>query len=556
MDYLDLVNIYEELEKTTKKLEKSDIISKLLKKSSVDDLEQIVYLIQGKVFPNWDERKIGMSSKLALRAISLATGNSKEEIEKMLNKLGDLGKVAEELIKEKKQVTLVQHKLSVKKVFDNIRKLSILEGEGTVNKKIGLVAELLTSAKPIEAKFIVRTVLEVLRVGVAEGILRDAIAKAYDVNVKDVEKAFDLMNDYSEVAKAAKKNELGKIKLIVNRPMNAMLAIRVEKIEDAFEALGKPALFEYKLDGFRVQIHKKGNKILLFTRGMENVTNQFKETLSYIEKNIRGDSYILDSEFVGYDTKTGKYLPFQSISQRIKRKYDIEDIAKRFPVEINIFDILYYNNKDLTKETQEQRRKFLEKIVKQVPKKIVLTKKLITNSEKEAQQFYKESLKAGNEGVMVKNLKTIYQPGRRVGGWLKIKSIMETLDLVISGAEWGEGKRATWLSSFTLACRKDNEFLNVGKVGTGIKEKDEEGITFKQLTKLLKPNIIKQEGKTVKIKPTLVVEVAYEEIQKSPTYSSGYALRFPRVIRIRYDKNTKDADTINRIKELYSKQIK
>ncbi|MFH0936590.1 MAG: ATP-dependent DNA ligase [Candidatus Woesearchaeota archaeon] len=556
MDYLDLVSVYEELEKTTKKLEKSDIISKLLKKASVDDLEQIIYLIQGKVFSNWDERKIGMSSKLALRAISLATGNSKEEIEKMLNKLGDLGKVAEELIKEKKQVTLVQHKLSVKKVFENIRKLSVLEGEGTFNKKIGLVAELLTSAKPIEARFIVRTVLEVLRVGVAEGILRDAIAKAYDVNVKDVEKAFDLMNDYSEVAKAAKKNELGKIKLIVNRPMNVMLAIRIEKIEDAFEALGKPALFEYKLDGFRVQIHKKGNKILLFTRGMENVTNQFKETLSYIEKNIKGDSYILDSEFVGYDTKTGKYLPFQSISQRIKRKYDIEDIAKKFPVEINIFDILYYNNKDLTKETQEQRRKFLEKIVKKVPKKIVLTKKLITDNEKKAQQFYKESLKVGNEGVMVKNLETIYQPGRRVGGWLKIKSIMETLDLVISGAEWGEGKRATWLSSFTLACRKDNEFLEVGKVGTGIKEKDEEGITFKQLTKLLKPNIIKQEGKTVKIKPTLVVEVAYEEIQKSPTYSSGYALRFPRVIRIRYDKNTKDADTINRIKELYSKQIK
>ena len=556
MDYLDLVNIYEELEKTTKRLEKSDIISRLLKKASVEDLEQIMYLIQGKVFPNWDERKIGMSSKLALRAVTLATGASKEEVEKMLNKLGDLGKVAEELTKEKEQVTLVQHKLTVKKVFDNIRKLSVLEGEGTVNKKIGLVAELLTSAKPIEAKFIIRTVLEVLRVGVAEGILRDAIAKAYDVDFKEVEQAFDLMNDYSEVAKAAKKKSLGKIGLTIMRPINAMLAIRVETIEDAFKALGKPALFEYKLDGFRVQIHKKDNKILLFTRGMENVTNQFKETLNHIEKNIKGDSYVLDSEFVGYDAKTGKYLPFQNISQRIKRKYDIEDIAKRFPVEVNLFDIMYYEGKDLTKETQEQRRKFLEKIVKQVPKKIVLTKKLVTDNEKKAKKFYKESLKAGNEGVMVKNLRTIYQPGRRVGGWLKIKSIMETLDLVISGAEWGEGKRATWLSSFTLACRKDSEFLDVGKVGTGIKEKDEEGITFKQLTKLLKPNIIKQEGKIVKIKPSLVVEIAYEEIQKSPTYSSGYALRFPRVLRVRYDKGVKDIDTIYKIKEIYSKQIK
>lgn len=556
MDYLELVNIYEELEKTTKKLEKSDIISKLLKKASIEDLEQIMYLIQGKVFPNWDERKIGMSSKLALRAVALATGSSKEDIEKMLNKLGDLGKVTEELTKEKKQVTLIEHKLTVKKVFDNIRKLAVLEGEGTVNKKIGLVTELLTSAKPIESRFIIRTVLEVLRVGVAEGIIRDAIAKAYDVDVKKVEEAFSLMNDYAEVAKAAKKNSLGKIGLIVMRPLNVMLAIRVETIEDAFKALGKPALFEYKLDGFRVQIHKKNGKILLFTRGMENVTNQFKETLNYIEKNVKGDSYILDSEFVGYDPKTGKYLPFQNISQRIKRKYDIESIAKRFPVEVNIFDIMYYNGKDLTKETQEQRRKFLEKIVKQVTKKIVLTKKLITDNEKEAQKFYKESLKAGNEGIMVKNLKSIYVPGRRVGGWIKIKSIMETLDLVITGAKWGEGKRATWLSSFTLACKKDIEFLDVGKVGTGIKEKDEEGITFKQLTKLLKPNIIKQEGKVVKIKPSVIVEIAYEEIQKSPTYSSGYALRFPRVFRIRYDKNIKDVDTIHRVKDIYSKQIK
>jgi DNA ligase-1 len=556
MDYLELVDVYKELEKTTKKLEKSDIISKLLKKASIEDLEQVIYLIQGKVFPNWDERKIGMSSKLALKAVALATGASKEEVGKLLNKLGDLGKVSEELTKEKKQITLFERKLTVKKVFDNIRKLAVLEGEGTVNKKIILVAELLTSAKPIESKFIIRTVLEVLRVGVAEGIIRDAIAKAYDVDVKDVEQAFDLMNDYSEVAKAARKKELDQIKLVVMRPMNVMLAIRVSDFKEAFEALGKPALLEYKLDGFRVQIHKKNNKIALFTRGMENVSNQFKETLSYIEKNVKGESYILDSEFVGYDVKSGKYLPFQNISQRIKRKYDIEDIAKKFPVEVNLFDILYYNGKDLTKKTQEERRKFLEKIVKQIPKKIILTKKLITSNKIKAEKFYKESLKVGNEGVIVKNLKTIYQPGRRVGGWVKIKSIMETLELTITGAEWGEGKRASWLSSFTLACKKDSEFLEVGKVGTGIKEKDEEGITFKQLTKLLKPSIIRQEGKTVKIKPNLVVEIAYEEIQKSPTYSSGYALRFPRVLRIRYDRSIKDIDTIDRIKEIYSKQIK
>jgi DNA ligase-1 len=294
----------------------------------------------------------------------------------------------------------------------------------------------------------------------------------------------------------------------------------------------------------------------LFTRRLENVTQQFPDIIEAVKKYVKGNNFILDGEVIGIDPKTKKWMPFQAISQRIKRKYDIEDIAKKFPVEVNLFDILYYNGKDLTKKTQEERRKFLEKIVKQIPKKIILTKKLITSNKIKAEKFYKESLKVGNEGVIVKNLKTIYQPGRRVGGWVKIKSIMETLELTITGAEWGEGKRASWLSSFTLACKKDSEFLEVGKVGTGIKEKDEEGITFKQLTKLLKPSIIRQEGKTVKIKPNLVVEIAYEEIQKSPTYSSGYALRFPRVLRIRYDRSIKDIDTIDRIKEIYSKQIK
>jgi len=274
-----------------------------------------------------------------------------------------------------------------------------------------------------------------------------------------------------------------------------------------------------------------------------------------IEKNVKGDSFIVDNEIVGYNQKTKRYLPFQKISQRIKRKHDIEKMAKDFPVEINVFDVLYHDGKSIEGKPLTERRDLLEKIIKPIKWKIVLTKKIITSSEEEATKFYKESLKAGNEGVMIKKIDGPYIPGRHVGGWIKFKPVMETLDLVIVGAEWGEGKRATWLSSFDLACQDKGKFLELGKVGTGIKEKGE-GVTFKQLTKELKPNVIQTKGKHVLVKPNLVVEVAYEEIQKSPTYNSGLALRFPRILRIRYDRTPSGCDNIERVKNLFEKQRK
>ncbi|MEK6935077.1 MAG: ATP-dependent DNA ligase, partial [Nanoarchaeota archaeon] len=529
-----------------------------IKKSGKEDLDRVIYLLEGRVFPQYDERKIGMSSRLILKVISKVTGVDANEVEKEWKKKGDLGIVVEELIKKKKQRTLFsKEKLSVKKVFENISKLASLEGKGTVSRKIDLVAELLTSANPEEAKYIVRTVLEDLRVGVAEGVLRDGIGKAYERDVKEVERAFDTLMDYGEVAKKAKENKLGKIGLEVGRPLRVMLAIKVEDIKEAFKAVGKPALFEQKLDGFRVQIHKKGKEIRLFTRSMENVTNQFKEVLDLANKNIKCESCIIDTEFVGYDKKTNRYLPFQKISQRIKRKYNIERIAKEYPVEINVFDILSYNGKDMIDEEQERRRKLIEEIIKEEKRKIVLTKKLVTDDEKEALNFFDESLKQGNEGLIVKKLDANYQPGRRVSGWVKLKTTLEPLDLVIIGAEWGTGKRVGMLSSFVLGCRKEKQFLECGMMGTGIKEKTKGGVSFKQLTKLLKPLIIDEKGRKVKLKAKVIVEVSYEEIQKSPTYSSGFALRFPRLNRLRSaEKGLNDVNTIKDIERLYKGQRK
>lgn len=555
MLYIDLCNIYEQLEKTTKHLEKTSILSKFLKSIPLEDLDKIIYLLQGHVFPERDERKTGMSSKLIVKVIATASGSSVNSVTKSWRKLGDLGLVAEQLIKEKKQSTLHHEKLTIKKVFNNIQTLSTLEGKGTFSKKIGLISELLTNSSPKEAKFIVRTVLEELRVGVASGILRDSIASAFDKDVDNVEESFNILTDYGEVAKRAKQNQLNKIELKPGKPINVMLAVPVKDTEEAFEALGKPAQFEYKLDGFRLEIHKN-HDFKLFTRRLEDATKQFPDVIDYIKKHVKGKNFILDAEIVSVDKKSGKYLPFQSISQRIKRKYDIEEMAKKFPIEINVFDVVYYNGKDLFNQSLLERRKLLEKIVKQESGKIVLTKKLITDNEKEANKFFNQALNAGTEGLMIKNIRSNYKPGRYVNGWVKLKSVLDPLDLVIIKAEWGEGKRAEWLSSYTIACQDNGRLLEIGKVSTGIKEKETE-LTYESMTKLLKPLITNQKGKEVTVKPKLIIEVAYEEIQKSPTSSSGFSLRFPRILRLRTSEKTiKDISDLNYVKKIYNSQKK
>ena len=438
------------------------------------------------------------------------------------------------------------------KVYENLRKLSDLEGEGTVDRKVSLVSELLSNSNPDEAKHIINTVMGDLRVGVAAGIIRDSIAKSFDKDVKEIEDNYNLSVDYGKIAELCKEGNLNLI-LTSGKPIKLMLAIKVENIEEALKAVGKPAQFEYKLDGFRLQCHFDGKEIKLFTRSMENVTKQFPDVVQYLKENVKGNNYILDSELTGINEK-GNYLPFQSISQRIKRKYHIEKMAKDFPVELNVFDVIYYDGKNLMNEKLTERRKILEKIVNEKKGKIILTKKLITDNEKKVKKFYDEALKAGTEGLMAKNLESNFKPGRYVNGWVKLKPILEPLDLVITGATWGEGKRSNWLSSFIVSCKKEDNYLEIGRVGSGVKEKNE-GIKFSELTKELKKDIIKSFGKNVYVKPRIIVEVAYEEIQKSPSYSSGYALRFPRILRERTnDKGLSDIDNLERINKIYKNQ--
>ncbi len=640
MEYKTLAEFYERLEKTTKRLEKTFIIAELLLKTPDKELSDVVYLLQGRVFPAWDERRIGMSSKLLVKAVAKATGESTVKVEKLWARMGGLGMVAEELVENKRHHTLASFskELTVEKVITNIKALAEMEGKGTVDRKVNLIVELLATASPSESKYIVRTVLEELRTGVGEGVLRDGLVWAYlpkvigiffscekcstlnpksvkclecgeklnvkfkdeikkvinnwkvlkvqsvedlknlekyDVVVVDEEKnarkvydyilglvqhAYDLATDFGIVARALKEKSLKGLKEITlkpGKPIKVMLYIKAQDMKEGLEVLGTPLVAEYKYDGFRMQVHKTSRgEIKLFTRRLDDVTNQFPDVVEIVKNNVKANNFIIDCEIMGLDPKTGRFKPFQFISQRIRRKYDIHKLVKELPVVVEVFDVMIINGENILNKPLKERKKRLSGIIKKQKGKIELVEGLVTGDEKKLERFYEKSLALGNEGIMLKKLDGMYKPGRRVGYGMKIKPVLETLDLVIIGAEWGEGKRGKWLSSFTLACRKGGEFLRIGKVGTGIKEKSEEGVSFDELTKMLKPLITKTTGKTVKINPQVIVEVKYEEIQKSPTYNSGYALRFPRVIRLREEKGLSDINSIKDIERIYDHQRK
>lgn len=555
MEFKKLVKCYEALGATTKKLEKRDIAAKFIKETPLDLLSTVVTLLQGSVFPAWMEAELGVAENIMFRALAKVTGLREEQIKNEAKKTGDLGIAAENILKKKKQRTLAAKVLTVKIVYDNLVKIPSLTGAGSIEQKISLISELLSNAAPGEGRYIVRLILEEMRIGVGEGIIRDALSAAYGIPPELIDKAYSVRNDYGEIARLIRsggKSALAKVSLEVGRPLKPMLAQKVETVQEGLDETGGKAVFDFKYDGMRAQIHKSGSKIAVFTRRLDNVTKQFPELVDAAKKCIMADTVILEGEAVGIDPKTRRPQPFQRLSQRIKRKYGIEEVQKEIPVEMNLFDLMYVNGINLLDTPYEKRREKLAQIIEGTPD-FHLAESLVTSDPKKAEEFYKKALSLGHEGLMVKNLEAKYMPGSRVKYMYKLKMEHETLDLAIIGAIWGEGRRAKWLGSYVLGARDPDTggFLEVGKVATGLKDED-----LESLTSLLKPLVESEHIKEVKIKPKVVVEVGFEEIQKSPTYESGFALRFPRVKRIRDDKGPEDADDLERISRMYEAQKK
>jgi DNA ligase-1 len=562
MKYSELADVYEKLEGTPSKLKKAEIIADVLKRTPAKLLPDVVLMLSGRILPDWSENEMGVANKTAMKAIAKATGATEKEVEKSFSKIGDLGSLVEELVKKKSQRTLKGKTLDVEDVHGNLAKLAETGGAGSQERRLNLLVELISHASPKEARYIIRSALGQLRIGVAEGIVRDAIASAYKVNADDVEGAWYLRPHYGEIAEIAKeKGEAGlkHVKLELGTPMMVQLAEKAPSLEEAMRSFKRTAL-QYKYDGMRTLVEKKGDKIWLYTRRLENVTAAFPDVVAAVKKAVKARDAILDGETLAIHPKTGKPLPFQRLSQRIKRKYGVEQAAKEIPAELHLFDVVYANGKEFFDNTLEERSAELQKIVTPIAGRIRLAEELRTDDLKKAEAFYKKALNEGQEGLIVKNLDAKYVAGRRVaGGWLKVKPAMENLDLAITGGLWGSGKRAGYIGSLILGCRDPNtgKFLECGMLGSGLLEKEAEGtekITLEKLTRMLKPLILSQKGGVVAIRPKIVIEVAYQEIQKSPTYMSGYALRFPRLVRMRFDKSIQEADTIERIKVLYEIQ--
>jgi len=580
--YSLIADAYEKIEATTKRLEMTDYLVELLKNTPKELIDKVVYLTQGKLYPDFMGIEIGVAEKLAIRAIAKASGHSEKEIEEDLKKTGDIGETAQNFIAKKKQVTLFQQPLTVQKVYETLDKMAKATGEGAMDLKVSLLAGLLANASPKEAKYIVRTVTGKLRLGIADMTVLDALAIAYGGGKEArqlLERAYNISSDLGRVAKTLVEEGLEGIKkfrVVIGEPIRPMLAERLSSPHEILEKLGGKCAAEYKYDGERIQAHKNGEKVLLFSRRLENITSQYPDAVELLKKHVKAEEAILEGECVAIDPDTGDMLPFQELMHR-RRKYGIEKAMEEYPVSLFMFDVLYVDGKDLTLEPYPVRRKYLNEIIEE-GERIRIAEYLITDNPEELEKFFLEAVEKGCEGLVCKSVMndSIYRAGARGWLWIKYKrdyksEMTDTVDLVVVGAFHGKGRRAGTYGALLLAAYNPEKdvFKTVCKCGSGFTDED-----LANLPKMLKPHqiehkhprVISNLDADVWFEPKIVIEVIGAEITLSPIHTcamdvirkgSGLAIRFPRFTgNYRFDKAAEDATTEKEIIEMYQKQLK
>jgi len=543
MLFMDFSRVCEQLEGTAGRLDMIEIISRVLPGLTPEELPVFVRFIMGRIFPDWSSRKLGIGPNLLYIAIGYVAGMKKEEVVERINTTGDAGRAVEELLSIKSQTTFFHEELDIVLVYNELIAIAEMEGKKSQREKLLAVRRLLANAHPLEGRYLARIMLEELRIGVGEGSVRDAIAKAFAVDPALVEHAMQALNDTGEVARLAKLGPaaLRDVAITLFHPVRMMLA-QQGTIEDMVREHGQIAA-EYKYDGSRFQFHKKGNWARLYSRRLEDVTGSLPDV---IEKLISATEHdvILDGEVIAM--KDGRPMPFQSVLRRFRRRHDIAEAQGAIEMVPNVFDILYLDGETLIDLPLSERRKRLEGAVT-----LFLAPQVVSSDLPEIERTYKSALEAGHEGIMIKVPGSPYSPGQRGKNWIKIKPEVDTLDLAVIGGEWGEGKRAHVFGSFLVACQDRGRLIPLSRVATGLSDEQ-----LAEVYDLLKDKVIKKAGKEVTFEPGLVFEVGYSELQVSPTYEAGFALRFPRFIRIRDDKDVSDIETLDSIRERYQRQSK
>ena len=580
MEFSIISEMFEMMEKTTKRIELTNILVELLKKTPKKIIPNVVYLLQGIIRPNFEGVELGIAEKLAIRAISKSAGLPIKKIEDDYRECGDLGLTASNILKIKTQTTFTAEKITVERVYETLFKIAKLEGKGSQDLKMKYISSLLNDATPLEAKFVLKILLGTLRLGIAENTVMDALAIAFTgkkENRVQIENAYNVSSDLGKVSLIVATDgidEIKKFKISLFSPIRPMLADRVQSEKDVIKKMPEQFVAEYKLDGERVQIHKQSDKIVLFSRRLENITQYYPDIVERIGKTLNVNEGVFEAEIVPINENTGEFLPFQELMHR-RRKYKLDKAVSQYPITVNFFDVLYYDKKDCLNLEYSERRKILEQIVHE-DNFSKLVPMLFVKNENEVEDFLENSINAGCEGLMLKAPSAPYRAGMRGSNWLKLKreyrnELGDSLDLIVIGAYFGRGRRTGLYGTLLLATynpEKDN-LPSICKVGTGFTDESLDQlyqILSNKVTLKKNPRIVSEMEADIWFEPELVLEIVASEITLSPIHktgldlirkSSGFALRFPKFTgKIRYEKAVEDASTGEEVFALYKRQSK
>ncbi|MEM4331890.1 MAG: ATP-dependent DNA ligase [Candidatus Micrarchaeia archaeon] len=576
MDFLTLASAMQELESTRSRNQMVDIIADLFKKLSPDEIQYAAYLIQGVVAPPHKGVEVGLGEKLVEEAISKATGYSEKEVQRLYLKAGDLGTVAEQLCGSKKQTSLFSNKLSITKVYSSFYKIATLSGHGSQDIKVSMLAELINNASPLEARYIVRFPIGRLRLGVGDPTVLDALSVMHKGDKSDrelLESKYNICSDLGLIAKsyAQDPRSISKLTMMPFTPVRPALAERLSSAEDIIKKIGQ-CIVEAKYDGFRLQVHRRGNEVEIFSRRMERMTDMLPDIVSAVRSEISCKEAIFEGEALAYNEETGEFYPFQQTIQR-KRKHGVEEKTAEMPLRLFVFDLLYLNGKEVASRPLKERRKLLESIISRDSKVISLSESYTAKSAADIEAHFNDFVSRGLEGLMAKDLNAPYTAGARKFAWVKLKrsyrsELSDTIDLVVIGYFAGRGSRARFKFGGVLGAVYDphtDMFYSLAKVGSGFSEEqmsEFESLLSKIKVKTKPARVSSDMAPTYWVEPKYVITVKADEITRSPVHTAGktasgqgYALRFPRIVDgIRRDKRPEDATTVDEIIDMYNMQ--
>jgi DNA ligase-1 len=560
----------ERIAATTKKLEKIAIVAEYLKARTPEEASVSAVFLSGRPFPVWEESTLQVGGRVLWKIVAELSGNSEAELTAAYRKRGDLGAVAGDVLPNRPRDAA----LNVLQVESKFREIAAARGPAV---KVALTRELLSQATPLEAKYIVKIMTGDLRIGLKESLVEEAIAQAFGETLGQVQRANMLLGDVDETVKLAAAKQLGAAKMRLFHPLGFMLASPAESAEHALGYF-QNALVEDKYDGIRAQAHCSKGEVRIFSRTRDEITESFPE----LPDALAGlpEDAILDGEIVAWSYEEGsansRALPFSTLQQRLGRKQVSEKLMRQVPVAYLVFDILYAGGELLLEHPLLEREKILDALLA-APRKAPTSPRIAggqarfefggdvsesntrvirapvfqTSTPQELDQLFEAAQARGNEGLMIKDPESPYTPGRRGKAWLKLKRELATLDVVVTAVEYGHGKRIGVLSDYTFAVRDGEKLVNIGKAYSGLTD-----VEITELTHWFLEHTVEDQGFRLVVEPKIVLEVAFNNMMRSDRHESGYALRFPRIVRLRPDKSPEDADTIERAREIYVSQTR